>query len=161
MKLHKVHILHIFNHACNRSLVVLLWLQYNTPCRRAILGILKKLAKREKRTRLSYERARKVFASGSMDTYMYLFQHGAKYIYDTDDDNFLKYDLSGFESALQWSSHLMLVTDNITNNPYVHFGQSTMWPRGYPLERIGLDACLLYTSPSPRDRQKSRMPSSA
>ena len=25
----------------------------------------------------------------------------------------------------------------------------------------GLDHCLLYTSPSPRDRQKSRMPSSA
>ena len=25
----------------------------------------------------------------------------------------------------------------------------------------GLDTCLLYTSPSPRDRQKSRMPSSA
>ena len=31
-------------------------------------------------------------------------------------------------------------------------------------EAIGLDrirTCLLYTSPSPRDRQKSRMPSSA
>ena len=26
---------------------------------------------------------------------------------------------------------------------------------------ILFDACLLYTSPSPRDRQKSRMPSSA
>ena len=26
---------------------------------------------------------------------------------------------------------------------------------------IGLGGCLLYTSPSPRDRQKSRMPSSA
>ena len=26
---------------------------------------------------------------------------------------------------------------------------------------IASDACLLYTSPSPRDRQKSRMPSSA
>ena len=26
---------------------------------------------------------------------------------------------------------------------------------------IDLEACLLYTSPSPRDRQKSRMPSSA
>ena len=26
---------------------------------------------------------------------------------------------------------------------------------------IMIDACLLYTSPSPRDRQKSRMPSSA
>ena len=27
--------------------------------------------------------------------------------------------------------------------------------------REQLDACLLYTSPSPRDREKSRMPSSA
>ena len=27
--------------------------------------------------------------------------------------------------------------------------------------KIGMDTCLLYTSPSPRDRQKSRMPSSA
>ena len=26
---------------------------------------------------------------------------------------------------------------------------------------INLNVCLLYTSPSPRDRQKSRMPSSA
>ena len=26
---------------------------------------------------------------------------------------------------------------------------------------LGLQSCLLYTSPSPRDRQKSRMPSSA
>ena len=34
-----------------------------------------------------------------------------------------------------------------------------------PLERVGFErlikTCLLYTSPSPRDRQKSRMPSSA
>jgi len=66
-----------------------------------------------------------------------MFQHGAKYIYDTDDDNFLKYDLSGFVASQQWSSHLVLVTDNLTNNPYVHFGQSTLWPRGYPLERVG------------------------
>ena len=28
-------------------------------------------------------------------------------------------------------------------------------------EKIGHKICLLYTSPSPRDRQKSRMPSSA
>ena len=39
---------------------------------------------------------------------------------------------------------------------------------GYKIERIGTAwrsegpwHCLLYTSPSPRDRQKSRMPSSA
>ena len=31
--------------------------------------------------------------------------------------------------------------------------------RSYRLERVR--NCLLYTSPSPRDRQKSRMPSSA
>ena len=33
----------------------------------------------------------------------------------------------------------------------------------YPLnfKKIKLNVCLLYTSPSPRDRQKSRMPSSA
>ena len=31
-----------------------------------------------------------------------------------------------------------------------------------PRNRAGaIEACLLYTSPSPRDRQKSRMPSSA
>ena len=29
------------------------------------------------------------------------------------------------------------------------------------VEQAFLEACLLYTSPSPRDRQKSRMPSSA
>ena len=32
---------------------------------------------------------------------------------------------------------------------------------GVPLPREKAEACLLYTSPSPRDRQKSRMPSSA
>ena len=29
------------------------------------------------------------------------------------------------------------------------------------VEGIGLDVCLLYTSPSPRDMRRSRMPSSA
>ena len=35
-------------------------------------------------------------------------------------------------------------------------------PAAAPAEVVGRDGiCLLYTSPSPRDRQKSRMPSSA
>ena len=34
-------------------------------------------------------------------------------------------------------------------------------PRPRPLTHDLLVGCLLYTSPSPRDRQKSRMPSSA
>ena len=29
------------------------------------------------------------------------------------------------------------------------------------IKKISIESCLLYTSPSPRDRQKSRMPSSA
>ena len=39
---------------------------------------------------------------------------------------------------------------------------STKDAKDYPLLASILgDTCLLYTSPSPRDRQKSRMPSSA
>ena len=34
-------------------------------------------------------------------------------------------------------------------------------PRLYPVDQRKVYTCLLYTSPSPRDRQKSRMPSSA
>ena len=33
--------------------------------------------------------------------------------------------------------------------------------RGLKIKPAEIGACLLYTSPSPRDRQKSRMPSSA
>ena len=36
-----------------------------------------------------------------------------------------------------------------------------LWTEGTDHLVIGLKICLLYTSPSPRDRQKSRMPSSA
>ena len=32
---------------------------------------------------------------------------------------------------------------------------------GQPLDRVLVKVCLLYTSPSPRDRTRSRMPSSA
>ena len=34
-------------------------------------------------------------------------------------------------------------------------------PESRPTANEGFSCCLLYTSPSPRDRQKSRMPSSA
>ena len=40
-------------------------------------------------------------------------------------------------------------------------GRDQVWiPKGTSV-RFTTSACLLYTSPSPRDRQKSRMPSSA
>ena len=45
------------------------------------------------------------------------------------------------------------------------FGKLKKTHKGNPLEDLEIEqlvhVCLLYTSPSPRDRQKSRMPSSA
>ena len=38
---------------------------------------------------------------------------------------------------------------------YGEFGQGSTFPQ------VVVDGCLLYTSPSPRDRTRSRMPSSA
>ena len=43
----------------------------------------------------------------------------------------------------------------LANGPYVQVGRHKYWVFG------ASKSCLLYTSPSPRDRQKSRMPSSA
>src|SRR5674476_1616747 len=42
--------------------------------------------------------------------------------------------------------------------PMAWFDEPHDWPER---TQAYLDGCLLYTSPSPRDRQKSRMPSSA
>ena len=39
--------------------------------------------------------------------------------------------------------------------------EDVLWGIGQPGGEGGYNICLLYTSPSPRDRQKSRMPSSA
>ena len=38
---------------------------------------------------------------------------------------------------------------------------SAAGPSDFSEDEPDIEACLLYTSPSPRDRQKSRMPSSA
>ena len=40
-------------------------------------------------------------------------------------------------------------------------GFKSLVKHGYEVEGVESVPCLLYTSPSPRDRQKSRMPSSA
>ena len=63
-------------------------------------------------------------------------QHGAIYIYDTDDDNIPTGRLQGFHLTSPTHS-LLLTTSNLTVNPYIHFGQSTLWPRGYPMDHLG------------------------
>ena len=56
--------------------------------------------------------------------------------------------------------------NNRENYPVNSFGDAEdgllqLWINGAKSHEIDLGGCLLYTSPSPRDRQKSRMPSSA
>ena len=41
------------------------------------------------------------------------------------------------------------------------FGEVIVGPQAQPRDGVQLTVCLLYTSPSPRDRTRSRMPSSA
>ena len=67
--------------------------------------------------------------------YLYAIQHGAKMIYETDDDNS---PTEGKITFYQKDSGKFLVykTDSSVVNPYEHFGQSTIWPRGYPLDFI-------------------------
>ena len=50
---------------------------------------------------------------------------------------------------------------NEMSRSYLEYAMSVIVGRALPDARDGLKPCLLYTSPSPRDRQKSRMPSSA
>ena len=55
--------------------------------------------------------------------------------------------------ALYWTLYLLL----FDTTPRVFYVSEFGWVASLIFLRI----CLLYTSPSPRDRQKSRMPSSA
>ena len=66
---------------------------------------------------------------------------------------------SKFEIVYSGHFHTRSNQDNIyyLGNPYEIYWNDCNDVRGFHL----FDTCLLYTSPSPRDRQKSRMPSSA
>ena len=61
-------------------------------------------------------------------------------------------------------SVLEKIQDPSVENRYNMTSTSQQYPppqHGGRIPNIMDDTCLLYTSPSPRDRQKSRMPSSA
>ena len=67
--------------------------------------------------------------------YLYAIQHGAKIIYETDDDNSPTSGKIGFYQK-ETGDFYVYKTDSPMVNPYEHFGQSTIWPRGYPLDHI-------------------------
>lgn len=79
--------------------------------------------------------------------YLYAIQHGAKKIFDADDrahvidsdlGKHFDVELVGEEARRQ--TILQYSHDNPNRtvvNPYIHFGQRSVWPRGLPLENVG------------------------
>ena len=65
---------------------------------------------------------------------------------------------SGLLDEIRESSITMSEASELTLN---FIKEHVPKPRSVPLCGNSIGTCLLYTSPSPRDRQKSRMPSSA
>ena len=85
------------------------------------------------------------------------------------NDEFMRAIVSKSDGSITYQMYFSLESSDWRNPYQINFGE----PLGSKkVSRIGIDAsctgggctnydCLLYTSPSPRDRQKSRMPSSA
>ncbi len=71
--------------------------------------------------------------------YLFALRNGARFIYDTDDDNAPIWDLAEYFDLDEYDTGLVLTNtgdDSIYVNPYSHFGQPTIWPRGFPLSQI-------------------------
>ncbi|MCO5563213.1 hypothetical protein L7F22_016850 [Adiantum nelumboides] len=86
--------------------------------------------------------------------YLFAIQHGAKMIYDADENASILggslstvFDvvLSGSESKRQSLLQYASSENRTTVNPYIHFGQRSVWPRGLPLESISnINAEIVY-----------------
>ncbi|KAK4379704.1 hypothetical protein RND71_001566 [Anisodus tanguticus] len=79
--------------------------------------------------------------------YLFAIQHGAKRIFDADDrgeviggdlGKHFDLELDGGAAKQQKILQYSLEIENKTVvNPYIHFGQRSVWPRGLPLESVG------------------------
>jgi hypothetical protein len=79
--------------------------------------------------------------------YLFAIQHGAKKIFDADDrgevidgDLGKHFDVDLVGEGSRQEVLLQYSHDNPNRtvvNPYVHFGQRSVWPRGLPLENVG------------------------
>lgn len=79
--------------------------------------------------------------------YLFALQHGAKKIFDADDrgdvigDDLGKhFDVELVGEGARQETLLQYSHDNPNRtvvNPYLHFGQRSVWPRGLPLENVG------------------------
>ncbi|RCN48272.1 hypothetical protein ANCCAN_05687 [Ancylostoma caninum] len=75
--------------------------------------------------------------------YLYAIEHGAEWIYDTDDDNkpyglgLEQFDYTEAISGLRYGcNHVEKSLSSKLFNPYRFFGNDYMWPRGFPLSYL-------------------------
>lgn len=72
--------------------------------------------------------------------YLYAIKYGAQFIYDTDDDNQPIMPLNDYFDFGKTKTELEYdLNSPLALNPYAHFGQPTIWPRGFPLDNINKD----------------------
>ena len=71
--------------------------------------------------------------------YLYAIQHGAKEIYEIDE-NIIINNINDFDINLN-NNYVFygIRNDSKMINPYNHFGERNIWPRGYRIEDIGKD----------------------
>ncbi|KAG6640928.1 probable glycosyltransferase STELLO2 [Carya illinoinensis] len=79
--------------------------------------------------------------------YLFAIQHGASKIFDADDrgdvidgDLGKHFDVELVGEGARQEAILQYSHDNPNRtivNPYIHFGQRSVWPRGLPLENVG------------------------
>ncbi len=75
--------------------------------------------------------------------YLFAVQHGARVIYETDDDNLP----TALPRLLETNAPIARASSpggGGTANPYVHFGQVDLWPRGYPLDAVNASRIVGY-----------------
>jgi hypothetical protein len=78
--------------------------------------------------------------------YLFAIEHGARIIYETDDDN---EPINGLNPLPFQSALPALISENQFVNIYSYFGQPDVWPRGFPLENILNFVPFHVSSPQP------------
>ena len=67
--------------------------------------------------------------------YLYAIQHGAKEIFEINEDIVIS-DLNSFNENFS-KIYFGIRNDSKMINPYIHFGEKYIWPRGFRLSDIG------------------------
>jgi hypothetical protein len=73
--------------------------------------------------------------------YLYAIQHGAKEIFEIDEDIIVS-DLNSSDlNSINHKMYFGIRNDSRMINPYIHFGEMNIWPRGFRLSDISYQNC--------------------